>query len=130
MARAADLLGMERRQAEAIRDLQRGSFLGLGPAIARRSITVRIGAVETAARSTSPSLVPLPQAPAEDMREFLLPDLADAAPLAPPPAPPLPSRSPPNATPLLAELPQPAPPPELALTDDPPQDRPSLPAQV
>src|SRR3546814_13382070 len=58
MARAADLLGMERRQAEAIRDLQRGSFLGLGPAIARRSITVRIGAVETAARSTSPSLVP------------------------------------------------------------------------
>lgn len=30
MARAADLLGMERRQAEAIRDLQRGHFLALG----------------------------------------------------------------------------------------------------
>src|SRR3546814_13201233 len=104
MARAADLLGMERRQAEAIRDLQRGSFLGLGPAIARRSITVRIGAVETAARSTSPSLVPLPQAPAEDMRAFLLPDPDDAAPIAPPPAPPLPSRSPPTASPLLPRL--------------------------
>ena len=33
MARAADLLGMERRQAEAIRDLPRGTFLALGPAI-------------------------------------------------------------------------------------------------
>jgi DNA helicase HerA-like ATPase len=31
MARAADLLGMERRQAEAIRDLPRGTFLALGP---------------------------------------------------------------------------------------------------
>ena len=36
MPRAADLLGMERRQAEQIRDLQRGHFLGLGPAISRR----------------------------------------------------------------------------------------------
>src|SRR3546814_11609429 len=81
MARAADLLGMERRQAEAIRDLQSGSFLGLGPAIARRSITVRIGAVETAARSTSPSLVPLPPAPAADLREFTLADLDHAAPI-------------------------------------------------
>jgi hypothetical protein len=72
MARAADLLGMERRQAEAIRDLPRGAFLGLGPAISRRPVTVRIGPVGTSARSSSPSLVPLPQAPAVDMREFLL----------------------------------------------------------
>ncbi|MDF7777861.1 ATP-binding protein, partial [Sphingomonas sp. AOB5] len=35
MARAADLLGMERRQAEAIRDLDRGVFLALGPAVSR-----------------------------------------------------------------------------------------------
>src|SRR3546814_8789226 len=42
MARAADLLGMERRQAEAIRDLERGHFLGLGPAISRRPLSVRI----------------------------------------------------------------------------------------
>ncbi|WP_119036370.1 ATP-binding protein [Hephaestia caeni] len=101
MARAADLLGMERRQAEAIRDLQRGSFLGLGPAIARRSITVRIGAVETAARSTSPQLVPLPTAPAEDMRELLFADLEDAAPAPPPPPPPPP---PPTANQMLADL--------------------------
>jgi hypothetical protein len=38
MARAADLLGMERRQAEQIRDLERGHFLGLGPAISRRPV--------------------------------------------------------------------------------------------
>ena len=31
MARAADLLGMERRQAEPIRDLERGHFLRFGP---------------------------------------------------------------------------------------------------
>ena len=32
MARAADLLGMDRRQAEMFRDLQRGHFVALGPA--------------------------------------------------------------------------------------------------
>ena len=53
MARAADLLGMERRQAEQIRDLERGTFLALGPAVSRRPISVRIGAVETSARSGS-----------------------------------------------------------------------------
>jgi len=63
MARAADLLGMERRQAEAIRDLPRGTFLALGPAISRRPIAVAIGEVETKARSMSPKLVPLPEAP-------------------------------------------------------------------
>ena len=73
MARAADLLGMDRRQAEAIRDLQRGTFLALGPAVSRRPITVRIGAVETSARSGSPKLTPLPTATApHDMKELLL----------------------------------------------------------
>ncbi|HZV09320.1 MAG TPA: ATP-binding protein, partial [Novosphingobium sp.] len=43
MARAADLLGMDRRQAETIRDLARGQFLALGPAITRRPVSVRIG---------------------------------------------------------------------------------------
>src|SRR3546814_5489555 len=47
MARAADLLGMERRQAEAIRDLEPGHFLGLGPAISRRPLSVRIGSTQT-----------------------------------------------------------------------------------
>ena len=62
MARAADLLGMERRQAEAIRDLPRGTFLALGPAVARRPVTVAIGAVETQARSSCPKLMPMPAA--------------------------------------------------------------------
>lgn len=58
MARAADLLGMEKRQAEQFRDLARGHFVALGPAISRRPMPVTIGAVETSARSTSPKLTP------------------------------------------------------------------------
>ncbi|WP_326525650.1 ATP-binding protein [Sphingomonas sp.] len=105
MARAADLLGMERRQAESIRDLARGTFLGLGPAIARRPVTVRIGAVETSARSSSPKLVPLPTAPAEDARDLLFAGLD----LPPPPPPPAPA-PPPAASEVLRDLgPQPSP---------------------
>jgi hypothetical protein len=62
MARAADLLGMERRQAEAFRDLERGAFIGLGPAIARRPAAIRIGPVATADRGGAPKLLPLPNA--------------------------------------------------------------------
>jgi uncharacterized protein len=88
MARAADLLGMERRQAESIRDLQRGHFLALGPAVSRRPISIRIGAVETSARSGSPKLVPLPSAPAADMKDLLLaPAEPEWAPPTPAPAP-------------------------------------------
>jgi hypothetical protein len=76
MARAADLLGMERRQAEAIRDLPRGTFLALGPAIARRPVAVAIGDVETKARSMSPRLTPL-NAPAENLQELLFAPCAD-----------------------------------------------------
>jgi hypothetical protein len=71
MARAADLLGMERRQAEAIRDLPRGTFLALGPAVSRRPISVAIGSVETRARSMSPKLVPLPTAASEGLQGLL-----------------------------------------------------------
>jgi len=60
MARAADLLGMERRQAEQIRDLERGHFLGLGPAVSRRPVAVKIGPVKTAARSVAAGLMPPP----------------------------------------------------------------------
>ena len=70
MARAADLLGMDRRQAEMFRDLQRGSFVALGPALSRRPLPITIGAVETSARSTSPKLTPLPDAP-EDARDLI-----------------------------------------------------------
>jgi hypothetical protein len=80
MARAADLLGMERRQAEAIRDLPRGTFLALGPAISRRPIAVAIGEVETIARSMSPKLVPLPDAPADNFQHILFAPGADDPP--------------------------------------------------
>lgn len=88
MARAADLLGMERRQADMIRDLARGEFLALGPAITRRPISVRIGEVKTGSRAVSPKLTPLPTAATADMRDMLFaPSAQDEAPPPPPPAP-------------------------------------------
>ncbi|WP_223385635.1 ATP-binding protein [Oricola cellulosilytica] len=71
MARAADLLGMDRRQAEQFRDLRRGSFVALGPALSRRPLPVTIGPVETGARSSSPKLMPLPDKPA-DVEDLIL----------------------------------------------------------
>jgi hypothetical protein len=72
MARAADLLGMERRQAEQIRDLERGQFLALGPAVARRPLLVKIGDVTTGARAVAPKLSPLPALAAEDRDALLI----------------------------------------------------------
>lgn len=71
MARAADLLGMERRQAEMIRDLERGHFLALGPALSKRPLAIRIGAVETAPRGVTSSLIPLPDQAGLDLKELL-----------------------------------------------------------
>lgn len=88
MARAADLLGMERRQAEAIRDLARGQFLALGPALSRRPVNIRIGPVRTQARSSSPKLIPLPTAEAIGLDDLLVPVAAELIPLPLPPAPP------------------------------------------
>ncbi|MDS7597333.1 ATP-binding protein [Agrobacterium tumefaciens] len=70
MARAADLLGMDRRQAEMFRDLQRGNFVALGPALSRRPLPIVIGTVETSARSSSPKLMPLPDAP-QDVEDLI-----------------------------------------------------------
>ncbi|UVO50239.1 ATP-binding protein [Sphingomonas sp. SUN019] len=108
MARAADLLGMERRQAEAIRDLARGTFLALGPAISRRPLTVKIGAVETSTRSGSPKLTPLPSAPRPDLQELLFVAVEDA-PTLPMTFDPRPRRVP--ADELIADLSRPAPAP-------------------
>jgi DNA helicase HerA-like ATPase len=88
MARAADLLGMDRRQAEMFRDLKRGNFVALGPALSRRPLPIQIGAVETSARSSSPKLMPLPDAPQDvedliftpDPEEFLRPAVRRSAP--------------------------------------------------
>lgn len=79
MQRAADLLGMDRRQAERIRDLQRGQFLGLGPAISRRPVAVQIGSVRTAGKNAAQALIPLPDASPEEMEALLNAELAQAA---------------------------------------------------
>ncbi len=88
MARAADLLGMERRQAEQIRDLARGEFLGLGPAISRRPVAVRIGAVRTGAKVMMQKMAPPPNAAPDDLHALLHADLHldQAAAIAPTPA--------------------------------------------
>ena len=72
MVRAADLLGLERRQAETFRDLARGQFVALGPALTRRPITVAVGQVETKPRAGTPKLTPLPAEAAEAQRELVL----------------------------------------------------------
>ncbi len=77
MIRAADLLGMERRQAEAIRDLSRGQFLGLGPAISRRPVAVSIGEVRTGSRAVVQSYAPPPTASPEELHALLHDNLAE-----------------------------------------------------
>jgi hypothetical protein len=97
MARAADLLGMERRQAEAFRDLERGHFMALGPALSRRPLSLRIGETQTQPRAT-PVLLALPEARMEDARAVIL--------AAPPPEAARPQRRPaaPPAPDLLSQL--------------------------
>jgi uncharacterized protein len=72
MARAADLLGMERRQADAFRDLERGQFMALGSALSRRPIHVQIGPTDSHARNASPKLMPLPEATMANARAIIL----------------------------------------------------------
>jgi hypothetical protein len=104
MARAADLLGMDRRQAEQIRDLERGQFLALGPALSRRPSLIRIGAVETGSRGGAPALTPLPALGAEQGQALVLDALDMRAAPAPPPPPPVPVEA------LLARIEEPPPP--------------------
>jgi hypothetical protein len=87
MARAADLLGMERRQAEQIRDLERGHFLALGPALSRRPRMIRIGAVETSGRGGGAALAPLPSLSGTDAQSLLF-DRGAGEDTPPPPPPP------------------------------------------
>ncbi|WP_230532510.1 helicase HerA domain-containing protein [Microvirga roseola] len=104
MARAADLLGMERRQAEMFRDLERGHFVALGPALSRRPLPIRIGAVETSTRTGTFKLMPLPEQPKEDARDLIFKageDEVAARPAMPRRAPPPPA---PSTNDLLAQL--------------------------
>lgn len=101
MARAADLLGMERRQAEAFRDLERGHFMALGPALSRRPLGLCIGTTETRPPNATPRLMPMPETVLEDARAVIL--------AAPPPETGLESRQrrrppPPPAPDLLSQL--------------------------
>ena len=91
MARAADLLGMERRQAEQIRDLERGRFLGLGPAISRRPISIKIGPVRTGSSTMPHALAPLPDRPPAELHSLLHDGLEIENEPARAPAPPAPS---------------------------------------
>ncbi|MGY3581417.1 DNA helicase HerA-like ATPase [Bradyrhizobium sp. USDA 4341] len=79
MARAADLLGIERSKAEMFRDLERGQFIALGPALSRRPLTVAIGPVKTQARGSTPSITPLPDKLDDEARSALLAPLPVAA---------------------------------------------------
>ncbi|MBC7951064.1 MAG: ATP-binding protein [Rhodospirillaceae bacterium] len=73
MARAADLLGMERRQAEMFRDLNRGHFIALGPALSRRPLPIRIGDVQTDGRTGNARLMPMPPSAAPaDARDLIM----------------------------------------------------------
>ena len=124
MARAADLLGLDRRQAEMFRDLPRGAFVALGPALTKRPVKVQIGTVETSARSSSPKLVPLPQAMADAADFILTPDPAEfARPVAryiqPAPRP---------ATDILAELSKPRN-DDMPMSPEPRQRRPEMTAE-
>lgn len=77
MARAADLLGLDRRQAERFRDLEPGHFVALGPALSRKPIPLRIGPVETAGRSGRPVLMALPEASPAEMADLIFTAGAD-----------------------------------------------------
>ncbi|MGY4573840.1 DUF87 domain-containing protein [Bradyrhizobium pachyrhizi] len=114
MARAADLLGMERRQAEAFRDLERGQFMALGPALSRRPLGLRIGPTDTQPRNAAPRLMPLPEAALEDARAIIL--------AAPPPEAVRPQRRTPSPD-LLSQLmaaKQPAAEPDPEAAEPPP----------
>ncbi|GLK71136.1 ATP-binding protein [Ancylobacter dichloromethanicus] len=99
MARAADLLGMEKRQAESFRDLNTGSFVALGPALSRRPLAVKIGDVETASRNGRPSLMPPPELGMAQIQDLIFDDLGTE----PLPAPP-PRRAPPATEVILETL--------------------------
>ncbi|MFK5143397.1 hypothetical protein ACI4A9_28250, partial [Klebsiella pneumoniae] len=85
---------MERRQAEAFRDLERGQFMALGPALSRRPLRLNIGPTETSPRNSTPRLMPMPGAQLEDARAVIL--------AAPPPDASRPQRRP--APDLLEQL--------------------------
>ena len=84
MARAADLLGLDRRQAEMFRDLPRGQFVALGPALSKRPLPIAIGPTVTESRSIPLALMPPPEASADTRSLIMTATAADLKPAAPP----------------------------------------------
>lgn len=111
MQRAADLLGMDRRQAEMFRDLERGQFVALGPALSKKPLPVRIGTVASVDRGGAPSLLPLPEQAPEDASKLIF--TAGEGEIAPAPWPRQPRPRPALAPEIIRriETHQPVPPP-------------------
>ena len=67
-AASGDLTGARRDELaaqsdyDAFRDLERGQFMALGPALSRRPLGLRIGPTDTQPRNATPRLMPLPSA--------------------------------------------------------------------
>jgi len=73
IVRATELLGLARADAENIRNLNRGEFLGLGPAIARRSLKIQVAGVMTLGKAgPEKGLTPLPTLKPADMQSLML----------------------------------------------------------
>ena len=107
MARAADLLGMERRQAEMFRDLERGQFVALGPALSRRPLPVaHRRRWRPPARCASPEADAAARGRRRRRARLISPRRRVKTRSAPPPPPPPP---PPTAD-MLAQLARAAPP--------------------
>lgn len=129
MARASDLLGMDRRQAEMFRDLERGQFVALGPALSRRPLPVRIGSVESTDRGGAPGLMPLPEQPPEKAGELIFSPGADE-PLAPPPRPASRPRPAPSEAIRHIESWRPPPTPQEPEPTVPPEEREGVMAEI
>jgi uncharacterized protein len=66
---------MRGQDAERVRNLERGEFIGLGPAIARRAVQVKVGPVTTQGKAgVEKGITPLPTMRPEDMQAALLAD--------------------------------------------------------
>ncbi|TCR62276.1 ATP-binding protein [Bosea sp. BK604] len=133
MQRASDLLGMDRRQAEMFRDLERGQFVALGPALSKRPLPVRIGTVSSVDRGSAPGLMPLPEQAPEDASKLIFE--AGANEPAPTPWPPRPAaaRPRPPANDVLRQIesyrptPMPEPEPEIPME---PEEREAIMAEI